>query len=613
MRIGVKQFLTVMMLVILFGMIYPLKAADIEITTSINRTKVSLNQDFTLTIEISGDKANQVGDPIVPDIDDFAVYLGSSGTAQNIQIINGKMSVTRSQSFMFKAVKMGNFTIPPAEVVLNGKRYRSQPIQIEIGKATTPQQQPKTNKPRSATQTPDETGEGALYLDVSVNKRQVYVNEPVIVSYKIYTQVSVTQYGINRLPNTAGFWVEEYDLGTQPKMENKVINGKKFIVAEIKRMALFPTDVGKKTIGSMEIECNVRVQQRRRSIFDSFFDDPFFGRSVRKLLTSKSVTINVKPLPDQGKPTDFSGLVGNFNISANVDKKDVTANEAISLKIEIGGKGNIKQIPNPEVELPSDFEQYPPKISQKISRTDDGVVGSKTLEYVLIPRYPGTHKIKPIRFSYFDLSTGKYKTAQTREIVINVAKSEDQFVTGAIARSKEDVKLLGKDIRYIQLSASDFHKISAKFYERIYFFLIFIVPILGLIAAFGYRRHQDKLSGNIAYARSRKANQVAMKRLHKAKKLLSEETQKEFYAEVSNAMLGFLGDKFNMSAAGIITDEVEALMKERGIDQPIIQQYLGCLQTCDYQRFAPSNSKIENMKQFYHEAKEAIIALEKII
>jgi len=590
-------------------------AADIEIKTSVDRAQVGLNQNFTLTVDVSGDKADNTGNPQMPDISSFAAYMGSSGTSQNIQIINGRMSVSKSHSFTYRAITLGKFTIPAAVLKFARKEYRSKPIQIEVVKAAVqqPQRQQRRSPMSSTEQQATPVDKNNLYLKVTVSKRKVYVNEPLIVSFKIYTRVSVTQYGITKLPNTAGFWVEEFDIGKQAQTSEEIINGQKYIVAEIKRMALFPTDAGKKKIGAMEIECNVRVQTKRRSIFDSFFDDPFFGRSVRKLVNSKPITINVLQLPSEGKPANYSGLVGNYNITSLVDKKQVKTNEAISLKIEISGTGNIKMIPNPKVELPPDFEQYPPKVSEKISRNERGITGSKIYEYVLVPRYPGLQKIKPVTLSYFDTRLKKYKVIRTREIPVNVEKSNDQFVGVTSGHNKEDVKYLGQDIRFIQLGTSNLKKNGSHFYKSVYFFLILILPLIVVGSSYGYRRHLDKLSGNIAYARSRKANQMAMKRLSKAKKYLTEDTQRQFYAEISDALMGFLGDKLNISSAGIITDEVEDLMNNKGMKEEVIKQYLLCLKMCDYQRFAPSEAKIDEMKFFSDEAKQAIVSLEKVI
>ena len=595
----------------------PLFSADIEITSTVSSTKIGLNSTFNLSIQITGEKANNTGDPQVPDLSNFAVYRGSTGTSQNIQIINGRMSVSKSMSFTYMATVLGKFTIPPAILKFDGKEYKTKPIKIEVFKAKTQQTQ-RLQRGRQGARNQNAPKQNQitkenLYLKVSVNKRKVYVNEPVILTYKIYTNVTVTQYGVNKLPNTTGFWVEEFPMGNQPKTTEEIINGQKYIVAEIKRTSLFPTDAGTKTIGPMEIECNVRVQTQRRSIFDSFFDDPFFGRSVRRSITSKPVTIEVLPMPKEGRSKNFSGLAGKFKISASVDKKAVKTNEAIALKVRISGSGNVKMIPMPQINIPTDFETYEPKVTERINRKQRSISGSKTFEYVLIARKPGLQKIKPVLFSYFDTNTKKYKTIRTPEINVNVEKGSDEFMIVTTGLSKEEVKLVGKDIRFIQQGVSQFQRTGFFFYKSYYFIFIILIPFILIISAFGYRRHLDKLSGNLAYARSRKANQIAMKHLHKAKKLLSEKTQKDFYAEVSNSLMGFLGNKLNIASAGIITDKVEHLMKSRNIDEQVISKYLNCLQVCDYQRFAPSSAKIENMKQFFNQVKQAIIELEKVI
>lgn len=589
--------------------------SDIKITSSVDRTTVGINQTFTLEVEISGERANTAGEPRLPEISDFAAFMGNSGTSTSMQIINGRMNLSTTYSFTFMATKVGKFTIPAVVINFGGQEYSSKPVAIEIVQSSTPARQ-QSRQPGARNQSDQPSTQNLadnLYLQVSVNKRRVYVNEPIILSYKIYTRVTVTQYGIGKLPNTAGFWAEEFPLGNQPKTYEEILNGKKYIVAEIKRMALFPTDAGTKTIGPMEIECSIRVQQQRRSIFDSFFDDPFFGRTVNQSIASKSLTVEVLPLPGENKPKNFSGLVGQFNLSADVDKTSIKTNEAISLKVKIGGSGNIKMIPSPSVEVPPDFERYEPKLTENINRTENGVSGSKTFEYVLIPRYPGIQKIKPVLFSYFDIASKKYRTLTTPEIVIDVAKGSDEFMTVTSGLSKEEVKLLGKDIRFIQSGNVEFSRIGSYLYKKSYFILLLIFPILAVLTSYGYRRHLNKLSGNIAYARSRKANQLAMKKLHKAKKLLSETRQKAFYAEIANSLMGFLGDKFNIASAGIITDQVEELMRSKNIQDEVIQQYLSCLQVCDYQRFSPSNSNLHEMQNFFNQAKQAIVSLERVI
>ncbi|MFQ5706441.1 MAG: BatD family protein [bacterium] len=588
----------------------------LELSAHVDRTPVSLNQQFELTVELSGSDANKAPEPAVPDIEEFASYLGS-GSSQNIQIINGRMSVSKTISYHFIATKVGKFQIPPIEIRYRGKRFATDAIPIEIvqGQAAAPQTQGRRQN-RAA---PKATGDlsDVLFLRATANKKRVYQNEPIVVSYKIYMAVTVTTYGISQLPNTVGFWNEEIPLPQRPGLHEELVNGRRFRVAEIKKLVLFPQGPGMKTLDPLTIECEVQMKRRRRrnDLFDSFFEDPFFGltQTVRRNVTSNPLSIEVMPLPENGKPDDFSGAVGIFSISNAVDKTEVKTNEAVTLKVNISGTGNIKFLPKPHISFPTDFEVYDPKISENINRKNNVISGSKTFEYILIPRFPGNQVIKPISFSYFDLNKNKYKTVRTNPVTISVSKGNEQLVSVGIGSSKEDVKFIGKDIRFIQMRLPEFHKIGRVFYKEWPFFAILIVPLLLLGATVGYQKHLEKLNTNVAYARSRKANQMALKRLRLANKQLKQSNASAFYGEVSKALMGFIGDKFNVFAAGLMTDQVEAMLRQRGAREEVATEFLECLKDCEYRRFAPSAADNGALQDFFERSKNAIISLEREI
>jgi len=363
------------------------------------------------------------------------------------------------------------------------------------------------------------------------------------------------------------------------------------------------------------IECEVQVPRRPRSrdIFDSFFDDPFSRNTKRVGIQSNPVAIEVMPLPEKGRPSDFSGAVGRFSITSSVNKTEVKTNEAITLKVIISGTGNIKIVPQPKIDFASDFEVYDPKISENIKRNSGQVSGSKSFEYVIIPRFPGEQSIKPVTFSYFDLSSKTYRTISTDTKKISVAKGDDQFVNVGIGSSKEDVKFIGQDIRYIQTRIPEFQRKDNVFYKKTFFYMILIFPFIILGTAFAYRAHLDKLSSNVAYARSRKANHMALSRLRDANKQMKANNLSGFYGEVSKALMGFIGDKLNVASAGLITDEVDKMLHVQRIDENTVSSYLDCLKTCDYKRFAPGDSNNMEMNAFFEKAKKAIINLEKEI
>lgn len=589
-------------------------AQDLQINAHVSRNRVGINQQFDVTVELSGAAARQVGDPTLPNIEDFAAYLGSS-SSQSVQIINGQMSVSRSITYSFQASSEGKFQIPAFLVNHKGKSYRSDPIQIEIVKSQPQQSRPGTSRQGRANESQD-LGE-LIFLKASVDKSKVYQNEPVIVTYKIYTAVNITSYGVSQLPNTVGFWSEDFSLPDRPPLYNEVVNGRQYRVADIKKVALFPQGPGLKELDPMVVNCEVQLPRRRRQrrdIFDSFFDDPFFSsRTQRKTLRSNTVKIEVLPLPEKGKPADFSGAVGDFSISATVDKSSTKTNEAVTLKVKLSGIGNINILPNPTVDLPADFEVYDPKVSTAINRKGGQIKGSKTFEYVLIPRFPGEQVIRSIPFSYFDLKSKSYKILASEPIDISVAKGDQPLLAAPIGASKEDVRFIGQDIRFIQTRLPEFSRVGPVFYKRVPFYVVLTLPLLAFVAAYGYRKHLDKLSSNVAYARSKKANQMALKRLRQASKKMQECDSKEFFSEVSTALMGFIGDKLNVPAAGLITDDLDTILGKKGVDEKVVANYLGCLKSCDFKRFAPGDSSNGEMKDFFNTAKQAIVTMEKAL
>lgn len=596
------------------------RAANIEVKANASSSIIGVNQQFVLTVEISGEGANSIGNVELPNTSTFAELLASGGSSQSIQFINGRMQVQKSFSYYYRAKAEGTFEFPAVTVAYKGAAYQSRPFSIQIVKSAPKQSQPESRS-RTPTQESVESLDDHLFLKAVVSKRRVYQNEQVMVTYKLYFAVNVTQIGAAKLPGTAGFWAEEIEIPNPPTATTEVVNGRQFRVAEIKKTALFPNNPGKLVIDPLGLDCDVRVQSRRsRSPFDSFFDDsffddPFFGRTVRKTIFSDPIEIEVLPLPVEGRPASFSGAVGEFKITANVDKDSVTTNEAITLGYKISGSGNIKMLPNPKIRFPNDFQQYHPKVTENINRVPAGVNGNKTWEYVLIPRFPGVHAIKPEPFSFFNPRTGNYEQAVSRQFNIRVGKGQESYVTipSGTGMSKEEVMLLGQDIRFIKRESKSFSRVGYNFHNSFAFVFLMVFPLLGVGGAVVYRQHLDKLAGNVAYARNRKARTVAMAQLRRARHFLKEDRQKEFYSQIASALLEFLGNKLNIPSAGIITDQVEDLLRQRAVNPEIITNYMKCLQYCDFQRFAPSTSKIEEMKQFYQQAEDAIVALEKTI
>jgi len=576
--------------------------AQIQVRSYLNSNVIGNGQQFTLNVEMTGKDAKKGGNPDLPDLSEFALFLGS-GSSQSIQIVNGSMSVTKTMQYHFQAQKTGIFTIGPVKVAFKGKIYQTDPVKLRIEKSGTRQQQAETGS--AGAQNISDTD---LFLRVIPSKKRVYRNEPVLLEYKLYTRVNVSSFGFKSMPGTKGFWTEDFTKNQKsPVTTAEVVNGVRYTVASIKKMALFPMGAGTKTIDPMIVICSVRQKRRSRDVFDSFFDDPF-GRQVNKSIVSDPVTITVLPLPEEGKPRQYGGIVGNYAVSGGVDKKAVPANEAVSYKITIKGSGNIKTLPEPEIAFPPGVEAYPPKVTQSVSLTKGIVHGTKTFEYVLIPRKAGAVSIPPFMLPVFNPVKKKYETLSTKPLGLTVTQNETAYSGEAhTGLTKEEVMLVDKDIRFIKTGSSRFYSTSpAPVWASVWFWLVLVLPVLGIPGAVLYRTHQDKLLTDEGYARNHRSGRIAKKRFEKARKLSATGTSEEFYSEVGRALLGYVSDKLNIAEAGLITKDAAARLKSRGVPEQIITEFFDCVKLCDLNRFSPMESAEQERTAFLQRA-EAVL------
>ncbi len=587
--------------------VHPAVAQDISVRAYLSENVVGLNQPFTLSVEVSGSQQLDAN-PELPNMDEFAHYLSSS-TSSQMNIVNSRMSVTHTVQYRFQAIKEGTFTIPSFQVEVGGREFDTEPLSIEVTASSPPSTPATPGRPAPRT-TESGISPEDLFLEATASKTTVYRGEPVIVEYKIFTRVNVSGYEITRQPNTAGFWVEEYPQPRSPTVTNTVRDGRQYAMATIKKMALFPTSAGTKTIDPMSMQTQVRVR-RSRDLFDDFFrGGSLFGRNVSQLITSDPLEIDVRPLPEQGRPSGFSGFVGDVDLSAGLDKTTAETNEALTFSVRIEGEGNLRTLPEFEIDFPGDFEVYPPETTERVARGESGVTGSKTYEYVLIPRAPGTKTIPSVRLDYFDPAAGTYRTAVTAPIEI-VITGEALGGPGVVSRARGEVATLRDDIRFIKIETPSFSRADRSLFDSAAFWILLFVPMLAAGSAYGVRRHRMKLEGDVAYARRRRASRAARKRLAGARSLLSADTQKEFYAEVANALQGFLGDKLNIAEAGMIRGEVTESLRQSSVSEETIEAYFACLDHCDRQRFAPSEPNESQMADFLERAESAMSMLDR--
>ncbi len=578
---------------------------DSTVRAHLDRTSVFVGQQFTLSVEVSGRGASGAGEPRLPSMEEFTAFLGSR-RSQQYRLVNGRMSSSRIFSFHFQATREGEFEIGAVQVQLDGRVHKTAPLRIRIGGTGRPAPTPRSDRRPAST-----AAQSDLFVRATADRERVYENQALVVTYKIYTRVSVSSYGISKQAETAGFWVEDYPQTRQPHTEGEVIDGRRYTVALIKKMALFPTGAGEKEVGPLVLECRVRTRGGSRDPFRGFFSGDLFGREVTRQLASNSLRVQVLPLPQEGRPREFQGAVGNFAVSGQLDKSEVKANEALSFKVRISGNGNLAGLSEPRISFPSSFEVYPPKVEQQIRRDPSGVSGEKTFEYVLIPRRPGPVRLEPVKLAYFDPVEGAYRITRAPELSVNVAPGDHLAEAAEAGLSRQEVKLLGQDIRFIKIGSGPFRKTGGSLLTAKEFWIRFFLPLLCLLGAVGYRRHLTRLKGDVAYARARRARRVSRKRLVQAQAHLDGGSEKEFYQAVGQALTGYLADKLNLAQAGMVSQEVKESLRARGVSEESLTGYFDCLQICDLKQFAPSSSAEQEMQDLMARARDGLTRMEQ--
>ncbi|MFQ5738409.1 MAG: BatD family protein [Acidobacteriota bacterium] len=583
-----------------------LLGGDLTVKAYLDRTTVAVGEGFTLSVQVNGAWSSQMEDPELPPMEDFAEPRGS-GSSQQIQYVNGSLSVSRTVNFSFLATQAGDFTIQPVKVRVAGKVYHTDPIQMRIRRQSAVA--PPVSGGKKDSVVPGIPHED-LFLRAVANKHQVYQNEAVIVRYTLYTRLNVASYSLSKLPGTAGFWVEDYPLPQQPVTRTEIINGKRYTVATLKKMALFATTPGSKRIDPLALELQIRGRRRFSSFFDDFFSrsSPFGGVTTR-LVQSNPISLEVLPLPQDQKPATFKGAVGRFAVESEVDKTQVKTNEAVTLKIRVSGAGNLPALTEPLLPVPPSFEKYPPKVDAKTRTSEEGVSGEKTYEYVLIPRAPGTQEIPPVEIAYFDPKSKTYGVSRSDPILINVAKGKETGSAAQAGLSKQELKLIGQDIRFIKTRTGSLRRKGASLIGTRTLWLSAVIPLLCLAGALVYRQRRDRAASDLAYARDRRARRLAKKRFSQARSRMEPSTRKEFFAEVGKALQGFLGDKLNIAEAGMISQEVRSGLLERGVPEEPVKRYFECLEICDLKRFSPSDASVVEMREFLKEAEAAMVQL----
>ena len=587
--------------------------ADNKITFTANAPEVVVSGDqFRLSYTITSQK---VRDFRAPSIQGFEVLMGPSRSTQSsTQIINGNVTSTSSITFTYilMAGKEGTYKIPGATIVADGDNYTSNSVEIKV---LPPDQASGANNGNSARSSRDQANSGKisnqeLFMMATASKTNVYEQEAILLTYKVYTQVNLT--GLRGdVPDLKGFHTQEVELPQQKTFTLEHYNGRNYNTTVWRQFVLFPQQTGKIEIPSVTFEGTVSQRMASSDPFDAFFNGGNYVNINKNLVTPK-LTINVKELPE-GKPANFSGGVGEFTLSSSISTQDLKTNDAVTIKLVISGTGNMKLINTPEVAFPQDFEIYDPKVENKFNLTRNGLSGNKVIEYLAIPRHAGTYTIPPIEFSYFDLKSQSYKTLKTDAYTLNVAKGEgnsDQVV--ANFTSKEDLKVLGQDIRYIKTGETRLAKKDDYFFGSMNYYLWYLIPLVLFITFMVIYRKQAMENANVAKVRTKKANKVATKRMKNAGKLLAEKKSESFYDEVLKALWGYISDKLSMPVSQLSKDNIEEELQKHQVADELIKEFINNLNECEFARYAPGNQD-EKMDKIYSSAIDVISKMENSI
>lgn len=552
---------------------------------------VTSGEQFAVTWKVNASG----GEFSAPAFTGFYKLIGpQTSYSSSTQIINGKFSQQTSYSYTYylQAINEGKFVLGPATIRIKNKDYRSDSIRIEVIGEQTGQSSRQNVSPGENITQDDQLPSSDLFVRLNLNRSDVYIGEHIVASVKIYTRMDLGGLNEVKYPDFKGFYKE--DLETQPltSLQRENINGTIYGTGVVQQFLLFPQITGEITIDPVEITALI---QQRVGQSDPFFGDFFASyRNVPKVIVSQPLKVNVKPLPG-ARPPDFSGIVGNITLSASLNKDSVNVNDALNFKITVSGSGNLKLAGLPVLKLSPDIEVYDPRITDNVRNSASGSSGQKTFEFVLIPRHYGEYTIPPVTYTFFNTATKKYETLTTREFRFYARRVTDQSGGYAVFEgvSKEDVKYLGKDIRFIKstsgkLNRYDMVLVSGKYFYTIYGFALLLFLIILFI-----RREHIRRNADISAVRNRKAGKIAGKRLHEASKCLKSGLTDKFHEEILKALWGYISDKLNIPVSELTRSRALEMLKAKGISEEEINKLVSMLDRCEYARYAPASSGAE--------------------
>jgi len=574
-------------------------------------SQVAVGEQFRLSYTVNTDDVSGFRAGNIPDA--FEVLMGpSTSTQSSFQMVNGHTSSSTSVTYTYilSATKKGSFTIPAAHATVNGKALHSNELRIKVSGTAQQGNNGGTQRPQGGGQARaagSHISGSDLFIKVSANKSHVHEQEPILLTYKVYTLVDLTSLS-GKMPDLKSFYTREVPLPQEKSFKLETLNGRPYRTVTWQQYVMFPQTTGKLEIPSITYEGMVVLQNRNVDPFEAFFNGGSGYMEVKKEIKAPGLTITVDPLP--ARPTNFSGGVGTFTLTANIDKKEVKANDPITFRVTVSGTGNLKLIKQPVVNLPKDFDQYDAKITDNTKLTTNGIEGSMVYDILVVPRHQGKYEVPPVEFTYYDTSSNSYKTLRSQPFTLDVAKGDGS--SSVSAYTSEEVKQLNKDIRYIKTEDIRLREVDDYFFGSAFYWISLAVLLAVFISLFVIFRHRAIENANIGKMRGKRANKVAVRRLREANKLLKAGKQNEFYDEVLRALWGYVGDKLDMPVTQLSRDNISQQLTERGVDTDTVNQFIGALDECEYARYAPGDAS-GNMNKVYDAAIQAIMKIEDFL
>lgn len=609
-----KRLLLPVMLLLLTAV--PAIAEDVSFTAQAPQAVVKGDQ-FRISFKVNAGGGKEFR---APDMKSLSVLSGPSlSTFSSAQTINGKMtsSTTVTYTYVVIAEEEGDIKLDGATIKVDGKQYTSNSLTIKVlppdqNQAGQGQGSSRSTQQQSSGRGTASAGADDLFMLATVDKTTAYEQEAILLTFKIYAAPSVNLTSMsNKMPDLKNFHVQEVELPTQKEFQLEHYNGRNYQTMVWMQYLLFPQHSGELEIPATPFEGVVaqRVARSSNDVFDMFFNSDRYVETKRDL-TTRPIKINVKTLP-QGKTKSFYGGVGDFSVSSTISSTDVTANDAVTLRVILSGTGNLKLVKTPEISFPQDFDIYDPKVENKYTIKGGRQTGNKVYEYLVIPRHSGQYTIPAVEFQFFDPKSGSYKTVKTDEYTLNVAKGQGESQTSVSYVNKEDLKFVGQDVRF-HATPTALKSDSSQFFGSLVFWLLMVLPLIILLVVLAVSRKRIADNANSAKVRVKKASSVATKRLKVARKLLMDNRKNEFYEEMMRALYGYFGDKLSIPVANLSKDNIEDELKRRNVTAEHITQVIELLDDCEFARYAPGDDE-GRMDRLYEKAVSVIGQVENTI